>query len=215
MAESRIDWRLIGGLEGNLLDGYVPSRGGVPLGASGVTIGMGCDLGALDQKALDALDLPQPLRDALAPYLGRKGVDAQNTLAAAPLHLAPDDVDRLNAAVQRMQVDALRRAYDKAAGAQGARFDDLPAAVQTVIASVKFQWGNIWSARHKSAAVRAFWRTAVARDWRGMQRVLRGWIPATYKTRRDKEADYLDAALAAPKDAQARESDSANVIASA
>jgi hypothetical protein len=193
MSECKIDWRMIGELEGNALDGYVPCRGGVPLGASGVTIGMGCDLGALDREALSALGLPQPLKDALQPYLRRKGADAQNILAAAPLHLAPDDVDRLNAAVQRAQVDALRRAYDKAAGPDSTRFDDLPPAVQTVIASVKFQWGNIWSARHKSAAVRAFWRAAVARDWRGMQAVLRGWTPATYKTRRDKEADYLAA----------------------
>jgi hypothetical protein len=214
MAESEIDWRMIGALEGNARDGYVPCRGGVPLGASGVTIGMGCDLGALDRKALDALGLPQPLEDALAPYLSRKGVEAQAALAASPLHLAAEDVDRLNAAVQSAHVEALRRAYDRATGTQGARFDDLPAAAQTVIASVKLQWGNIWSARHKSAAVRAFWRAAVARDWRGMEAVLRGWTPATYKTRRDKEADHLAAAIAARKDAQAVASDGASVIAS-
>jgi hypothetical protein len=202
MSESNIDWRMIGALEGKALDGYVPCRGGVPLGASGVTIGMGCDLGALDQPALDALELPEPLEDALKPYLGCKGVAAQNVLAAAPLHLAPEQVDRLNAAVQSAQVGALRRAYDEAVGPDGTVLDDLPAAAQTVIVSVKFQWGNIWSARHKSAAVREFWRAATARDWLRMQAVLRGWTPATYKTRRDKEADYLAAAITGSKDAQ-------------
>jgi len=215
MSESKIDWRMIGALEGNACDGYVPSQGGVPLGASGVTIGMGCDLGALDQSALDALGLPPPLKDALEPYLGCKGAAAQDVLAAAPLHLAAEDVDRLDAAVQSAQIEALRRAYDEAAGLDGAAFDDLPPAAQTVIASVKFQWGNIWSAKHKSATVRAFWRAAVARDWRGMQAVLRGWTPATYKTRRDTEADYLAAAIAVVKDASPVVGEGDKVIASA
>lgn len=214
MAESKIDWRMIGELEGNALDGYVLSRGGVSLGASGVTIGMGCDLGALDQSALDALDLPQALKDELKPYLARKGVDAQNSLAAAPLHLPPDDVDRLNAAVQWAQIEALRRAYDQATGPE-VHFDDLPAAAQTVIASVKFQWGNIWSARHKSPAVREFWRAATARDWRSMQTLLRSWMPLTYKTRRDKEANYLAAAIAVQKDAPPVAGDGSSLTGSA
>ena len=205
---------MIGELEGNALDGYVPSRGGVPLGASGVTIGMGCDLGALDRKALDALDLPQPLEDALQPYLGRKGVDARNILAAAPLHLAPEEVDGLNAAVQSAQIDALRRAYDKAVAPDGAGFDELPEAAQTVIASVKFQWGNIWSAKHKSAAVRTFWQAATGGDWRKMQAVLRDWTPATYKTRCDKEADHL-AAIAVAKDTQPAAGEGASLTGSA
>lgn len=214
MPESKIDWQMIGELEGNELEGYVPSRGGVPLGSSGVTIGMGCDLGAINEAALDALDIPPALKDKLRPYLGLKGTDAQNALKTDPVHLGPDEVVQLNAAVKASQIEALRRAYDNAVGSSGAAFDDLPEEAQTVIASVKFQWGNIWSPNHRSAAAREFWSAATARDWTRMQAVLRGWTPQTYKTRRNKEADYL-ASIATPKDGQSPAADGASMIGSA
>lgn len=189
---SKVNWQMIGQLEGNKLAGYVPARNGVALGRSGVTIGMGVDLGQMDRESLDAVDVSPSVKERLRPYLALKGATAQAKLKSEPLRLSQDDVDRLNAAVQKAQIGELRRRYDEAVGADGTKFDALPEQAQTVIASVKFQNGNIWAATHKNANVRKFWKAATARDWAAMQSVLRAWTPRTYRTRRDKEAAYLD-----------------------
>ncbi len=191
-SRSKVNWLMIGELEGNKLAGYVPERNGVALGSSGVTIGMGVDLGQMDQQALDALDVAQSVKDKLKLYLGLKGAAAQAKLKSAPLELAQNDVQELNAAVQTRQIDELRRGYDQAVGASGAKFDDLPEEAQTVIASVKFQNGNIWASTHKNPNVAKLWKAATQRDWATMQSVLRNWTPKDYKTRRNKEADYLE-----------------------
>jgi hypothetical protein len=193
----KINWRKIGEFEGNTLTGYVPrDRNGNVLGASGVTIGMGVDLGALDERVLEALDLSVSLEEKLRPYLGLKRDAAVDKLKAMPLKLSADEVEPLNAAVQVAQVTALQRAYDVAIGPDGMRFGELPEPAQTVIASVKFQWGSIWH-RADNANIVSFWRAAIARDWRQMEAVLRGWTPTTYHTRRNAEADYLRPLLSA------------------
>lgn len=186
-----INWRKIGEFEGCRLKGYVPKdKTGDVLGESGVTIGMGVDLGALDETALDALGLATALNQTLRPYLGLKQGAAVEKLTSAPLQLSADEVDELNAAVQLAQIGTLRLAYDHAVGSDAVRFEDLPEPAQTVIASVKFQWGNIWH-RVDNANIVNFWHAAVAQDWRQMETVLRDWTPATYRTRRNAEADYL------------------------
>lgn len=195
-ARSKINWRKIGEFEGNRLAGYVPTKNGVLLGHSGVTIGMGVDLGSMNEGSLDALDIAQTLKDKLRPYLGFQGAAAQEKLKADALRLDQEEVDQLNAAVQRSQVDALRRAYNAAVGPNGMTFDDLPEPAQTVIASVKFQWGDIW--HRKNSEVQKFWKAAVAQDWAAAHAVLRQWTPGTYRTRRNAEADYL--ALLAARD---------------
>ncbi len=195
---STVNWTKIGEWEGNRLSGYVPrNKDGTVLGASGVTIGMGVDLGEMGRSMLDGLDIPQPLKDMLGPYLGHKGHAAEGALSA-PLTIAPDDADRLNAAVQAATVDLVRQRYDAAVGPNGAKFDELPESAQTVIVSVAFQWGSIW-ARSAPPDIPMFWRAAVARDWEQAVSVLRSWAPkpwrgAIYRTRRLAEADYLGSA---------------------
>jgi hypothetical protein len=193
----KINWRKIAEFEGNAASGYVPmDRSGNIIGESGVTIGMGIDLGAFDETALDALGLQLSLNEKLRPYLGLKRTAAIDKLEKAPLRLTLEEVDTLNAAIQAAQVAPLQRAYDAAVGPDGPRFDNLPEPARTVIASVKFQWGNIWH-RVDNANIVSFWRAAVAQDWRQMETVLRGWTPATYHTRRNAEADCLRPLLSA------------------
>ena len=204
---SKINWRKIGELEGNRLDGYVPAQHGVPLGHSGVTVGMGVDLGSMKEGSLDALDIAQTLKNKLRPYLGLQGAAAQKKLKTDALRLDQDEIDQLNAAVQRSQIDALRRKYDAAVGPDGIKFNDLPEPAQTVIASVKFQWGDIW--HHKNPEVQRFWTAAVAQDWAVLHAVLRQWTPGAYRTRRNAEADYL--ALLAARDERRPADPSADV----
>lgn len=187
--KGKINWRKIGEFEGNRVEGYVPAQHGVPLGHSGVTIGMGVDLGSMTEGSLDALDIAQTLKDKLRPYLGLRGAAAQEKLKANALRLDQEEVDKLNAAVQKSQIDALRKEYDAAMGPSGTKFDGLPEPAQTVIASVKFQWGDIW--HHPNPEVQKFWKAAVAQDWAAAHAVLRQWTPGTYRTRRNAEAAYL------------------------
>jgi hypothetical protein len=192
---SRVNWAKIGAWEGNRLQGYVPQdRDGAVLGASGVTIGMGIDLGQMDQNALAGLDIALHLKDRLTPYLGLAGTAAKIALQA-PLTLSQDEVDQLNAAVQEARVKLVRERYDAAVSPAGVGFDDLPACAQTVIASVAFQWGSIW-ARSSPPDIPMFWQAVVSRDWEKASAVLRDWAPkpwrgAIYRTRRLSEADYL------------------------
>jgi len=197
LSTCKINWHKIAEFEGNALTGYVPKdKSGNLLGASGVTIGVGVDLGALDEKALDALVLSASLRKKLEPYVGLTRTAAVEKLETAALRLTADEAVTVNAAVQSAQVGMLRRAYDHAAGGDSVHFDDLPEPAQTVIGSVKFQWGNIWY-RPDNVNIVRFWNAAIARDWRQMEVVLRGWTPATYRTRRNAEADYLRPLLSA------------------
>ncbi|HKX07311.1 MAG TPA: pesticin C-terminus-like muramidase [Stellaceae bacterium] len=195
---STVNWAKIGEWEGNRLRGYVPENAyGSVLGVSGVTIGMGVDLGQMDPSALDALDITPSLKETLSPYLGLKG-DAALEALQAPLTITQNESDHLNAAVQAAKVDLVRQRYDAAVGSDGARFDDLPEAAQTVITSVAFQWGSIW-ARSSPPDIPMFWQAVISRDWEKTISVLRGWAlkpwhGAIYRTRRNAEADYLASA---------------------
>ena len=195
---STVNWAKIGEWEGNRLTGYVPRNAdGSVLGVSGVTIGMGVDLGQLDASDLDALEIAPPLKETLRPYLGLQG-DAATAALEIPLTLGQDAVDQLNAAVQAAKVDLVRQRYDAAVGSDGTRFDDLREAARTVITSVAFQWGSIW-ARSSPPDIPLFWQAVISRDWEKTISVLRGWAPkpwrgAIYRTRRNAEADYLGSA---------------------
>jgi len=100
---SKVNWKKIGEWEGNALNGYIPKKGNQIIGNSGVTVGIGVDLGQMNQQSLDGLDIPQNLKDKLQPYLGLKRADAERKLdgdptkgiAPAPLTLSQDEVDQL------------------------------------------------------------------------------------------------------------------------
>ena len=148
----------------------------------------------MDQAGLDALGIPRELKDRLTPYLGLKGVAAEEALHA-PLTISPEDADQLNAAVQAAKVQLVRERYDAVAGPTGVSFGELPAGAQTVILSIAFQWGSIW-ARSSPPDIPLFWQAAVDRDWKMAVSVLRAWAPkpwrgTVYRTRRLSEADYL------------------------
>ena len=170
-----VDWNFITGLEATKLEGYVPDAGD-----SGVTIGTGVDLGCW---ALS--DLPEDLVGQLEPYLGLRGDAARQALQAAPLTLSEPEVEELDAAIREKVVAPLATRYE--AGAR-VPFASIPAAAQTVIASVAYQYGAVW---HRCPR---FWGRAVARDWSGVIAELRAFGDG-YPTRRRREAAYLEAAL--------------------
>ncbi|PRA31481.1 pesticin C-terminus-like muramidase [Pseudomonas poae] len=179
MSNHSIDMAFIARLEGGpAMRGYVPDP---EHSRSGVTIGTGFDLG--QQKNLNML--PQDLSDRLAPYLGLIGAKAVARLQTLPLAVSADDARRIDEAYKAPFIERLTRDYSIAAGRP---FDALPPAMQTVIASVAFQYGNL--------AVRTpkFWAQVVAADWKAAESNLRNFGDR-YATRRGKEADLLASAV--------------------
>lgn len=137
------------------LVGYIPSRkkgGGtanykgvgdpadyVAMGASGVTIATGADLGQTNAATLAGYGLPSSIINPLVPYLGLKRGAALAKLHALPLKVAPDIAERLDHAVHGGYLRAVIRRWS--ADAPRTRFEDLPKQVQAVVFSLCYQLG--------------------------------------------------------------------------
>ena len=178
---------------GQLLDGYVPN----PTGSqSGVTVGTGVDIGQLSAAQLDNLDIPQSLKDQLAPYVGLKGQDAVDALAATPLNIDSADAETLDREVLDPIINSVQASYDSS-GASGT-FASLPPEVQTVLADLAVQYGS-----DLATATPNFWADVTTGNWDAALAELQDFGDST-QGRRDREAALLQqainrGALAAPK----------------
>jgi hypothetical protein len=178
-----IDWQFIGTLEGqSVLTGYVPDP---TISHSGVTIATGVDLGQLTQQALRMMCLDAELFTKLMPYAGLREQNAVNALAEAPLTITQEQSDALDAADRAPIINALRSYYTRASDCA---FASLPPAVQTVLASVAFQYGP-----HLAYRTPHFWAFATEQYWQGMIDELKDFGD-DYPSRRKREAAYLIAA---------------------
>ena len=183
MSRYAIDFSFIAALEGAAITrGYVPDP---DKSKSGVTVGTGFDLGQRNVEDLQALNLPADLIRRLTPYLGLKGLKAKAFLDGQPLNISSDEALLVDEAFKAPFVDLLAANYTQASGVD---FAQLPAPMQTVIASVAFQYGNLASRTPK------FWAQVVARDWKSALANLRNFGDS-YGTRRRKEADLLGSQL--------------------
>lgn len=189
-----IDWPFLGRLEGSRLAGYVPvDHAGLPLGRSGVTIATGVDLGQVSPQQIDRWALSPGLRARLRPYAGIRGPLALRTLHGAPLAVSEPEARAITAAVAEPHLQGLRHRFNDVA--QHAMpplvfWDRIPDAAQTVIFSVDWQYGDL------ERECPRFWRAAAgAQDWTAVIAELRAFGDA-YPTRRNSEADYLEAAIA-------------------
>lgn len=185
----RIDHDFIRKLEGFKVTGYVPmtADGQEPLGRSGVTIGSGVDLGAWSEAKLLAIGIPASVVARLEPYLGLTGWPAIHALQQAPLVLTAEEAKTLSDTITDLIVDELAGRYDKAA--KDLKFDDLPLATRTVIASVAFQYGTNLARRTPE-----FWKQVTTGDWDGAYENLCRFGDS-YVTRRGKEAALLKTAM--------------------
>src|SRR5665213_2604813 len=93
---NNIDWNFIAKQEGRaILHGYVPQRDGQAIGASGVTIASGFDLGQHDADELSNLNLSDDLIQKLTPYLGLRKQDAIDYLTSNPLEISQMECDEI------------------------------------------------------------------------------------------------------------------------
>lgn len=178
MVKTNIDFSFIKLFEGGCrVEGYVPDPSH---SKSGVTIASGFDIGQCSVESLSQL-LPENLVNKLAPYCDLKQQMAVDKLAALPLAITRVEANLIDICVVRDFVSQLIKQYQKASTY---RFEALLPAMQTVIASVAFQYGNLAKRCPK------FWQAAINADVDAMQTELRDFGDR-YPTRRNKEADYL------------------------
>ena len=96
-------------LEGNPEDGYVPKKTtGVE---SGVTIGMGFDVGQHSLSDLENMDLPDSLISKLVPYVNKKDDDARAVLKAEPLRIEGEELALLNEIVYDKKLGEFDRMF--------------------------------------------------------------------------------------------------------
>ena len=179
-----IDPSFIRGQEGFRLDGYVPD----PLSSrSGVTVGTGVDIGQMSAADIGALDIPQGLKQKLAPYAGLIGQNAVNFLNSHPLHLTQDEANTLDRVVRQNTIGGVANRFNLAA--PGNSFADLPPAARTVVTDIAYQYGSNLAQRMPS-----FWSDVTAGRWDSVAQKLRNFGDR-YSARRNAEADLLQGAI--------------------
>lgn len=175
-----IDYEFIAELEGVGHKAYIPKyNNGRIIGQSGVTVGKGLDLGNFGD--LEKLNLSYPLIEKLSPYVGLRRELAEQTLEDVPLKLSSAEVKELNKALMEHHTRYVKNWYEQESQKE---WDKLDPAVQTVIASVLYQYGS-------PRRVPKFWNYSLGPDVYCMVKELRDFKDK-FPTRRNKEADYLE-----------------------
>jgi len=182
----KVDYSFISELEGGQqLSAYVP---GSSVSQSGVTIATGFDLGARNEHDLRNLGLLPDLIIRLKPYLGLKKADAVEKLDQQPLSISQQEADLIDTAAKTDATDLIVNQYDSTIAATALPFTELSPEVQTVIASVSYQYGNL------SVRTPMFWAAVIAQDWHKAIDILKDFHD-NYPTRRNKEAAYLQTSI--------------------
>lgn len=161
-----------------------PTSCGAILGSSGVTIGMGVDLGQQSLQELASMQLPKDLLTLLTPYIGKTKEIAMEILYARPLKLDDTEVDMLDDAIFFKYLDRLIKMYDLASPT--VPFVQRPAEVQTVLMSLFYQLGSPYS---YYSAWQRIWKDLCMGKWADAEKKLRG--VRDYHARREDEASLL------------------------
>jgi len=179
-----IDTGFIGRQEGFRLDAYVPDPG---FSRSGVTVGTGVDIGQRSVADIQALDIPEGLKQKIAPYAGLTGQGAVNFLANRPLYLTEDEAYALDRAVARDIFGDVATLYDAAATEDS--FLELPLEARTAIGDVAYQYGPNLDQRLPD-----FWGDVTQGRWDEATQTLRDFGDR-YPARRNAEAALLEQAI--------------------
>jgi hypothetical protein len=170
---SEINYRAIrgyiqkGGFEGPSQNvGHIPTDDeGNVIGNSGVTIGVGFDLGQHNEQDLINMEFSKGMRDKLRPYLRKKGQEAINFKKNNPLVLGQDSEDYVESIMRptKYYTDILASKYDKSTGVAG-DFESLDPAIQGTLFSVLYQYGM----SKPEETTPKFWKHATSKNWTGL-----------------------------------------------
>lgn len=165
-----------------------------PMGVSGVTIGIGVDLGQQTEHQLRKWGVSEALLRKLQPYIGLPDKAACVALQKQPLTLTEEEAHELTYAEQRGYMDeVVQPTWDYQYASKG-KFETLPWQAQCVIFSLVYQlgWGGL-RRRGKytlAALVNHDWPRAIA----NLQSGAKGW-DGEYHERRYQEGTLLKGAL--------------------
>jgi hypothetical protein len=180
-----VDTGFIGRQEGFRLDGYVPDLG---FSRSGVTVGTGVDIGQRSAADIQALDIPETLKQKLIPYAGLTQQDAANFLANRPLRLTEEEAYALDRAVAQDIFGDVATLYD--AASTGDSFLELPLEARTAIGDLAYQYGP-----DLAQDLPNFWGDVTQGRWDEATQTLRNFGDR-YPARRNEEAALLEQAIA-------------------
>lgn len=180
--KNKINFDFIHDLEGFKLKGYVPE---VSDSNSGVTVASGFDIGARSKEELINLGFDNKLVDKLSPYCGKKKYEAINFLEENPLTITEEEATIIDNKVKEKATAYIEKLYNKDSSI---KLFCLPEQAQTVIASVSFQYGNLF------VKTPTFWNYIIKQDWKKAINELNNFND-DYSTRRKKEAKYLEGVL--------------------
>ena len=174
-----INWNFIQEQEGTkITPAYVPKTTN---DLSGVTIPGGFDLGSKTEETLrDKLNLSPDLINTLRPYLGLQGQAARDV--AGNLILEKSQIEEINKANKILFTNEFTNYYNSNTGKD---FNNLDDSVQTVAASVGYQYGV--DLKNKTPN---FWNYLTQENYDGLVSELRNFQDE-FPSRRNREADYL------------------------
>jgi hypothetical protein len=190
----KIDYKVIATLEGGQkLKAYIPNNNGKVIGKSGVTVATGVDLGQHRKSAMMKWDIPKSLRNKILPYAGKKKNEALEYLREHPLEITKEEATALDRVLHSNILADLVSWYDR--DTKGSRFGELPEEAQTVLFSATYNMGYV-----PKAAPR-FWGKMIEQDWEGASKLLQAWPTSSkgLKNRREREGEYLEAAITTPQ----------------
>jgi hypothetical protein len=136
---------------GNSLKGYIIKG----FDKSGVTVGVGFDLGQYNASELSGL--PDSITDKLKPYLGLKGKDAEKRLNEIPLKITQKESDIINKFIKTKILTKLKEDWEKSSS--DISFDELSTEQATAVANIAFQYGNTKILSFD------FWQYATNNEW--------------------------------------------------
>mgnify|MGYP003152983617 CR=1 FL=1 len=196
---SGIDYKAIrsyiqkGGFEGPSHHiGKIPTdKEGNVIGKSGVTIGVGFDLGQHGKQDLVKMGFSKSMINKLSPYLGKTGQEAKDFKENNPLVLGENSQDYLEVIMRptKYYTDILASKYDEATGVAG-DFESLDPAIQGTLFSVSYQYGM----SKPDETTPKFWKHATSKNWSGLVNELEkgDWGDGQYVyDRRKREASML------------------------
>ncbi|WP_193744581.1 pesticin C-terminus-like muramidase [Dickeya zeae] len=183
LKEFNIDISFLRESEGMRTDGYVPlNKDGTPVENSGVTIGMGIDLGQREAKDLIRDGVPSSIVEKLKPYMKLKKTSALQKIREMPLRLTSNEINILSNIYIQKSLKSLETEFDNES--KGVKFSQLPANTRTMILDLAHQYGNLKLKTPKT------WGFIINQQWDELVRELNNFHDK-YPTRREREAKLI------------------------
>ena len=163
---------------------YIPKKDGKAIGNSGLTFGVGIDIGQMNTKEFLSMGLPKEFEESLLPYVGKKGAEALAVEKELGHYTLPTDV-AMDISRQKISKskDRMRSKYKN--------YDELPYQQQAVGLSLLHNFGD-------SSLDFGTMKSVMGGDLKsGIERLRNAdeWKNPEWFARRNREADLLQSLI--------------------